>query len=87
MAAHERIVSTAYALFTWRGVRAVGIDEIISQSGVAKATMYPHFRTKKRSVGGAAASRTTVDPWPSRAAIAAARQHPKEQLLHLRRVP
>jgi len=44
--ARERIVSTAYALFTRRGVRAVGIDEIISQSGVAKATMYRHFRTK-----------------------------------------
>ena len=35
VAARERIVSTAYALFTRRGVRAVGIDEIISQSGVA----------------------------------------------------
>jgi AcrR family transcriptional regulator len=46
VAAHERIVSTAYALFTWRGVRAVGIDEIISQSGAAKATMFRHFRTK-----------------------------------------
>ena len=46
VAARERIVSTAYALFTRRGVRAVGIDEIISQSGVAKATMYRHFRTK-----------------------------------------
>ena len=44
--ARERIVSTAYALFTRRGVRAVGIDEIISQSQVAKATMYRHFRTK-----------------------------------------
>ena len=44
--ARERILSTAYALFTRRGVRAVGIDEIISQSGVAKATMYRHFRTK-----------------------------------------
>ena len=46
VAARERIVSTAYALFTRRGVRAVGIDEIISQSGVAKATMYRHFPTK-----------------------------------------
>jgi len=45
-AARERIVCTAYALFTRRGVRAVGIDEIISQSGVAKATMYRHFPTK-----------------------------------------
>ena len=46
VAARERILSTAYALFTRRGVRAVGIDEIISQSQVAKATMYRHFPTK-----------------------------------------
>src|SRR4029078_10240268 len=46
VAARERIVRTAYALFTRRGVRAVGIDQIISQSGVAKATMYRHFPTK-----------------------------------------
>ena len=46
VAARERIVSTAYALFTRRGVRAVGIDEIIHESGVAKATMYRRFRTK-----------------------------------------
>ncbi len=46
VAARERIVSSAYALFTRRGVRAVGIDEIISQSQVAKATMYRHFATK-----------------------------------------
>jgi AcrR family transcriptional regulator len=44
--ARERIVSSAYAMFTRRGVRAVGIDEIISQSQVAKATMYRHFPTK-----------------------------------------
>src|ERR1700754_4423662 len=46
VAARERIVSTAYALFTRRGVRAVGVDEIINQSQVAKATMYRHFPTK-----------------------------------------
>ena len=60
-APRERIVSPAYALFTRRGVRAVGIDEIISQSGVDKATSTGASRPKTTRVGGAASSRTTVD--------------------------
>lgn len=44
--ARERIMRTAYELFARRGIRAVGIDEVIARSGVAKATLYRHFRTK-----------------------------------------
>lgn len=44
--ARERILDTAYELFTERGIRAVGIDEVIARSGVAKATLYKHFRSK-----------------------------------------
>ncbi|GHG55206.1 TetR family transcriptional regulator [Sinomonas cellulolyticus] len=44
--AREKILKTAYGLFAKRGVRDVGIDEIISRSGVAKATFYRHFRSK-----------------------------------------
>ena len=46
MAARERILTTAYRLFTRRGIRAVGTDEVIAQSGVAKATLYRHFPSK-----------------------------------------
>jgi AcrR family transcriptional regulator len=42
----ERILDTAYALFSRRGIRDVGIDELIARSGVAKATLYRHFRSK-----------------------------------------
>lgn len=42
----ERIVAAAYELFARRGVRAVGVDELISQSGVANSTFYRHFRSK-----------------------------------------
>ena len=44
--AHERILATAYQLFSRRGIRAVGIDEIIDTAGVAKATLYRHFPSK-----------------------------------------
>ena len=40
------ILTTAYALFARRGVRAVGINEIIAESGVAKATFYRHYPSK-----------------------------------------
>ena len=45
-AARERILDTAFALFYARGIRAVGIDLIIAESGVAKATFYKHFPAK-----------------------------------------
>jgi AcrR family transcriptional regulator len=45
-AARERILEAAFALFYARGIRAVGVDLIIAESGVAKATFYKHFPAK-----------------------------------------
>ncbi|MGH3503970.1 MAG: TetR/AcrR family transcriptional regulator [Nocardioidaceae bacterium] len=42
----DRIVATAYELFARRGIRDVGIDEVIATAGVAKATLYRHFPSK-----------------------------------------
>lgn len=44
--ARERILAAAYELFSRNGIRATGIDAIISASGVARMTLYRHFRTK-----------------------------------------
>jgi AcrR family transcriptional regulator len=44
--ARERILTTAYDLFARRGIRDVGVDEIINRAGVAKATLYRHFPSK-----------------------------------------
>jgi AcrR family transcriptional regulator len=46
VAARERILATAYELFTRRGIRSVGVNEIIASSGVAKASFYRNFRSK-----------------------------------------
>jgi AcrR family transcriptional regulator len=46
LSARERILSAAYELFSQRGIRAVGTDEVIHRAGVAKATLYRHFATK-----------------------------------------
>lgn len=42
----ERILEIASRLFYRRGVRAVGVDLVVEEAGVAKTSLYRHFRTK-----------------------------------------
>jgi AcrR family transcriptional regulator len=42
----ERILETANNLFYTHGYRAIGVDRIIKDSGVAKMTFYKHFPSK-----------------------------------------
>jgi AcrR family transcriptional regulator len=44
--ARRRLLDTATRLFYAEGIHAVGIDRIIAEAGVAKATFYHHFRSK-----------------------------------------
>ena len=46
MGARQRILDTAYDLFSRHGVRAVGVDRIVAESGVAKMSLYRHFPSK-----------------------------------------
>lgn len=48
--ARERILETAYDLFSRHGVRTVGVDTVAERSGVAKMTLYRHFRSKDELV-------------------------------------
>jgi AcrR family transcriptional regulator len=45
-AARQRILDTAFRLFYAHGIRAVGVDRIIAESGAAKATFYKYFPAK-----------------------------------------
>jgi AcrR family transcriptional regulator len=45
--ARERILDAAYELFSRQGIQAVGIDAVISRSGVARQTLYRHFASKE----------------------------------------
>lgn len=45
-AARRRLLDTATRLFYAEGTRGVGIDRIIAEAGVAKATFYNHFPSK-----------------------------------------
>ena len=44
--ARERVLETAFRLFYAHGIRGVGIDRIVAESGVAKATLYKYFPAK-----------------------------------------
>jgi AcrR family transcriptional regulator len=48
--ARERILDAAYELFSQRGIRAVGVSEVIERAGVATATLYRHFASKDELV-------------------------------------
>ena len=42
----EHILATASSLFYQRGVRAVGVDLVIAEAGIAKTSLYRYFPTK-----------------------------------------
>jgi AcrR family transcriptional regulator len=44
--ARERVLRTAYELFRWNGVNAVGVDRVVAEADVAKTTLYRHFPSK-----------------------------------------
>src|SRR3954468_18483850 len=44
--ARERILDTAYELFSRHGTRAVGVDRIIAECGIAEMTLYRNFPSK-----------------------------------------
>ena len=50
LSTRERILDTAYDLFSRHGIRAVGVDRIIATSGVAKMSLYRHFHSKESLV-------------------------------------
>jgi AcrR family transcriptional regulator len=82
-AARERILGTAARLFYARGLRAIGVDTIIAESGVAKATFYKHFPAKDDLI--AAYLDQVDDVWTGQlhAAAEAAGPAPADQLVGL----
>jgi AcrR family transcriptional regulator len=79
--ARQRILDTAFRLFYAHGVRGVGVDTVIAESGVAKATLYKHFPSKDDLV---LAYLDRVDElWRGQleAAADAAGANPREQLV------
>ena len=66
----ERILECASTLFYRQGVRAVGVDLVVEKAGVAKTSLYRHFRTKDDLVV-AFLQREDVDFWTTWDGVAA----------------
>ncbi|MEH0573288.1 MULTISPECIES: TetR/AcrR family transcriptional regulator [Streptomyces] len=81
--ARDRILDTASELFYAHGFHAVGVDRLIAESGVAKATLYKQFPSKDDVV--AAYLRRMDDSWRRqlRSAALAAGDDPRDQLFGL----
>lgn len=75
--ARRRLLDTATRLFYEGGIRAVGIDRIIAEAGVAKATFYNHFPSKDDLV---VAYLEDIDRL-GRAAVAALPQQPPRKMI------
>jgi len=46
----DHLLDTAIELFSERGYKATGIDAILARAGVAKMTLYNHFKSKEEMI-------------------------------------
>lgn len=44
----QQLINTAFRLFYQNGIHAVGINQILKESGIAKKTLYHHFASKEQ---------------------------------------
>ena len=78
--AASKIFDTARDLFYRRGVRAVGVDEIVCQAGVTKPSLYRAFKSKDDLVAACLKESAREGSEAIHAAIAAAGPDPRERL-------
>jgi len=55
--ARERLLDSAEALFYRHGIQAIGIDRLLDDSGVGRASFYRHFESKDALVNAVLARR------------------------------
>ncbi|MFF0816713.1 TetR/AcrR family transcriptional regulator [Rhodococcus sp. NPDC003318] len=78
-ALRDKMVDTAAELFYVNGVRAVGVDEVVRQAGVAKSSLYRWF-PRKDDLVLAVLQRRDDDFWAHWDEVAARCTDPREQL-------
>jgi AcrR family transcriptional regulator len=57
VSARERILATASELFYREGIRAIGVDTVVEQSGVSKTSLYRLFGSKDDLIAAFAAEK------------------------------
>ena len=79
----ERILTAADDLFYREGVRAVGIQRVIEEAGIAKASLYAHYPSKDDLVAACMDRRGQASRAAITAALDAAPADPRAKLLAL----
>ena len=75
--ARRRLLDTATRLFYTSGIHAAGIDRIIAEAGIAKATFYNHFPSKDDLVVAYIEEQDRL----GRAAVAALPKQPPREMI------
>lgn len=76
----QRIFETACELFYRRGIRAVGVDEIVKQAGVTKPSLYRAFSSKDELVAACLAESASECRKAIETLLAETKGGPREQL-------
>ncbi|KAA0686914.1 TetR/AcrR family transcriptional regulator [Neorhizobium sp. P12A] len=77
----EHLVNVALRLFYTHGFHATGIDRILDEAGVAKMTLYKHFRSKDQLILAALKKRDEVFREWLTTAMEQAGKDPKAKML------
>ena len=80
-AKRDALLDTAEGLFARHGYRAVGIDTVLAEAGVAKMTLYKHFRSKEELIAAVLEHRGHAIAAALAERIAAAADDPRARLL------
>ncbi len=80
-AKRDALLDTAEGLFARHGYRAVGIDAVLAAAGVAKMTLYKHFRSKEELIAAVLERRGNAIAAGLAEGIAAAPEDPRARLL------
>lgn len=81
--AASRIFDTARDLFYRRGVRAVGVDEIVCEAGVTKPSLYRAFKSKDDLVAACLQESAREGREAVHAAVEAAGSDPRARIMAL----
>jgi len=80
-AKREHLIDVATRLFNQLGYHAVGIDQIIAEAGIAKTTLYRHFKSKEDLIIAVLKRTNTQYLEDMRQAVEARAHDPKLRLL------
>ena len=77
----DHLMATAWRLFYRDGLRAVGIDTLLAEAGVAKMTLYNHFASKEELIIAILEKRDLEFRASLMATVDAAGSDPEQRLL------